>query len=122
MTAELRRQLGPDSGIVAFAVHPGEVLTDISRSLPPPLPKLYRWVFLHILLTMQEGILHPSHVMTIGSGSLWQIISISCLIHAGLDVALWWMLPFSDIQLYSLCWVSVYFALSRRELQRLAGG
>ena len=55
MTAELRRRLGPDSGIVAFAVHPGEVLTDVVRSLPPPLPKLYRWAFLHILLTVREG-------------------------------------------------------------------
>ncbi|KAK9853628.1 hypothetical protein WJX84_011426 [Apatococcus fuscideae] len=55
MTAELRRRLGADSGIIAFAVHPGEVLTDVVRSLPPPMPRLYRWVFLHILLTMQEG-------------------------------------------------------------------
>ncbi|KAK9841116.1 hypothetical protein WJX74_000218 [Apatococcus lobatus] len=55
MTAELRRRLGPDSGIVAFALHPGEVLTDVVRSLPPPLPRLYHWVFLHILLTRQEG-------------------------------------------------------------------
>ena len=41
--------------IVAVAVHPGEVLTDVVRSLPAPIVKLYRMLMSTLLLTPQEG-------------------------------------------------------------------
>ncbi|KAK9806291.1 hypothetical protein WJX72_008741 [[Myrmecia] bisecta] len=53
--AEMRRRLPKDSGIVVCAVHPGEVLTDVVRSLPPAIRTLYRWIMRHILLTPTEG-------------------------------------------------------------------
>ena len=40
------------SFIVAVAVHPGEVLTDVVRSLPAPVVKLYRMLMSTLLLTM----------------------------------------------------------------------
>ena len=45
----------PPPPIVAVAVHPGEVLTDVVRSLPAPIVKLYRMLMSTLLLTPQEG-------------------------------------------------------------------
>ena len=45
----------PPPPIVAVAVHPGEVLTDVVRSLPAPVVKLYRLLMSTLLLTPQEG-------------------------------------------------------------------
>ena len=41
--------------IVAVAVHPGEVLTDVVRSLPAPIVRLYRMLMSTLLLTPREG-------------------------------------------------------------------
>ena len=49
---ELTRRGG---GVVAVAVHPGEVLTDVVRSLPGPLRRAYRLLLATLLLTPAEG-------------------------------------------------------------------
>ena len=45
----------PPPPIVAVAVHPGEVLTDVVRSLPAPIVMLDRMLMSTLLLTPQEG-------------------------------------------------------------------
>ena len=45
----------PPPPIVAVAVHPGEVLTDVVRSLPAPVVGLYRTLMSTLLLTPREG-------------------------------------------------------------------
>lgn len=54
-TRELRRRLPQSSGITAVALHPGMVLTEVVRSLPVALQKLYRLVFNTILLNPEQG-------------------------------------------------------------------
>ena len=54
-TAELRRRLPPDCGVVASAVHPGEVLTNVVSSLPALMQSLYRVVMFPFCLTPAEG-------------------------------------------------------------------
>eukprot|EP00884_Botryococcus_braunii_P014731 jgi/Botrbrau1/23259/Bobra.0102s0004.1 len=63
-TAELRRRLAAGSGgkdgsgtpdVEAYAVHPGEVLTDVVRSLPPLMQRAYQTLLRYILLTPAEG-------------------------------------------------------------------
>ena len=38
-----------------MAVHPGEVLTDVVRSLPGPMQRAYRLLLTTILLTPAQG-------------------------------------------------------------------
>ncbi len=54
-TAELRRRLPADCGVVAAAVHPGEVMTDVVRTLPAPLQVTYRTVMRPFCLSPAEG-------------------------------------------------------------------
>lgn len=54
-TAELRRRLPGGCGVVAAAVHPGEVMTDVVRTLPRPLQAVYRVAMLPFCLTPAEG-------------------------------------------------------------------
>ena len=54
-TAELRRRLPPECGLVAAAVHPGEVLTNVVSSLPGLLQSLYRVVMFPFCLSPAEG-------------------------------------------------------------------
>jgi len=55
-TAELNRRLAAAGiPIDAVCLHPGNVLTDVVRSLPPVIQKLYRALMTHILFTPQEG-------------------------------------------------------------------
>ena len=54
-TAELRRRLPGGCGVVAAAVHPGEVMTDVVRTLPRPLQATYRVAMLPFCLTPVEG-------------------------------------------------------------------
>ena len=53
--AELARRGGGGDDLVAVALHPGEVTTDVVRSLPGPVQKLYKLVMGYILLTPQQG-------------------------------------------------------------------
>lgn len=55
-TAELNRRLGP-AGIPvdALCLHPGNVMTEVVRSLPPLIQTLYKALLTHILFTPQEG-------------------------------------------------------------------
>jgi hypothetical protein len=50
---ELQRRTG--GKVVSVALHPGEVLTDVVRSLPGGLQKAYRLLLQTILLTPQQG-------------------------------------------------------------------
>ncbi|PSC73472.1 short-chain dehydrogenase [Micractinium conductrix] len=50
---ELQRRSG--GGVVSVAVHPGEVLTDVVRSLPGPMQRAYRLLLTTILLTPAQG-------------------------------------------------------------------
>ena len=54
-TAELRRRLPGGCGVVAAAVHPGEVMTDVVRTLPRPLQAVYRVAMLPFCLMPAEG-------------------------------------------------------------------
>jgi len=51
--AELSRRAGGD--ILGVALHPGEVTTDVVRSLPGPMQRLYKFVMGFILLKPSEG-------------------------------------------------------------------
>lgn len=50
---ELQRRSG--GSVLSVALHPGEVLTDVVRSLPGPLQKAYRLLLQTILLTPAQG-------------------------------------------------------------------
>lgn len=39
----------------ALCLHPGNVMTEVVRSLPPLIQKLYRALLTNILFTPQEG-------------------------------------------------------------------
>lgn len=54
-TKEMRRRLGPESKIQVFAVHPGMVLTNVARTLPQYVQRLYRLLMGLILLTPAQG-------------------------------------------------------------------
>lgn len=71
-TAELRRRLPGGCGVVAAAVHPGEVMTDVVRTLPRPLQAAYRVAMLPFCLTPAEG-------ATFGIPKFAQICSIQML-------------------------------------------
>ncbi|KAI3432217.1 hypothetical protein D9Q98_003779 [Chlorella vulgaris] len=51
--AELQRRTG--GGVVSVAVHPGEVMTEVVRSLPGPIRTAYRFLLQTVLLTPQQG-------------------------------------------------------------------
>ncbi|CAL5227473.1 g10450 [Coccomyxa viridis] len=54
-TAELRRRLPAESGIVTTAVHPGEVMTDVVRTLPGLMQTAYRFFMRPFCLSPAEG-------------------------------------------------------------------
>lgn len=56
LTLELQRRLdSAGANIRCFAADPGEVLTDITRTLPPPLRAMYKALLPRILFTAQQG-------------------------------------------------------------------
>ena len=55
MTAELRRRVPRGWSVDAYAVHPGEVMTNVVRSMPRALQTAYRILLRAILLTPSEG-------------------------------------------------------------------
>lgn len=55
-TAELNRRLSAAGVPVdALCLHPGNVLTEVVRSLPPLIQTLYRALLTNVLFTPQEG-------------------------------------------------------------------
>lgn len=54
-TAELRRRLPAKGGIVTAAVHPGEVMTDVVRTLPGLMQTAYRFFMRPFCLSPAEG-------------------------------------------------------------------
>eukprot|EP00798_Chlamydomonas_sp_ICE-L_P007352 gene7352-475_t len=52
---EMRRRLGPETNIQVFAIHPGMVLTDVVRTLPDFMQRLYKFLMSFILLTPSQG-------------------------------------------------------------------
>lgn len=55
-TAELNRRLAAaGTPIDALCLHPGNVMTEVVRSLPPLIQTLYRALLTHVLFTPQEG-------------------------------------------------------------------
>lgn len=54
-TAEMRRRLPRDCGVVAAAVHPGEVMTDVVRTLPGLMQSAYRFFMRPFCLSPAEG-------------------------------------------------------------------
>ena len=64
-TAELRRRLPAESGIVTTAVHPGEVMTDVVRTLPGLMQTAYRFFMTPFCLSPAEGLSPPAaHALT----------------------------------------------------------
>ncbi len=57
LTVELQRRLRPGVGVMCFALHPGEVTTGITRTLPGPVHRLYRAVVPRFLLMPDQGTL-----------------------------------------------------------------
>ena len=53
-TAELRRRLRNEGRVLAVAVHPGEVLTNVTRSTPAWVQQAYSALWI-ILLTPSQG-------------------------------------------------------------------
>jgi hypothetical protein len=65
-TAELNRRLAAaDIPVDALCLHPGNVMTEVVRSLPPLVQKLYRALLTHILFTPQEGMPQQSKADTL---------------------------------------------------------
>jgi NAD(P)-dependent dehydrogenase (short-subunit alcohol dehydrogenase family) len=60
--AELQRRTG--GAVTAVAVHPGEVLTDVVRSLPPLMQSAYRLALGLVLLTPSQGARSAVHCAT----------------------------------------------------------
>lgn len=58
--AEMRRRLPQDGSIAIFACHPGECTTDIVRTLPAPLQRLYNVVLPPLLITADRGTLYTA--------------------------------------------------------------
>lgn len=59
-TTEVNRRLAAaDIPVDAVCLHPGNVMTEVVRTLPPLVQKLYRALLTHILFTPQEGT--PQH-------------------------------------------------------------
>ena len=54
-TASLRQRLSADGRVTAYALNPGEAMTDVVRSLPSYIGRLYRLLLRTILLTPMEG-------------------------------------------------------------------
>ena len=54
-TAQLRQRFANDGRVVFYALNPGEVMTDVVRSLPSYIGRLYRLLLKQILLTPMEG-------------------------------------------------------------------
>jgi hypothetical protein len=55
-TGELNRRLAAAGVPVdALCLHPGNVMTEVVRSLPPLIQKLYKALLTHVLFTPQEG-------------------------------------------------------------------
>eukprot|EP00878_Enallax_costatus_P018821 GHUV01019836.1.p1 GENE.GHUV01019836.1~~GHUV01019836.1.p1 ORF type:complete len:340 (+),score=131.34 GHUV01019836.1:333-1352(+) len=53
---ELNRRLSVAGiPVVALSLHPGNVMSDVVRSLPPTIQKLYRMLLKRVLLTPDEG-------------------------------------------------------------------
>lgn len=77
-TAELNRRLAA-AGIPvdALCLHPGNVLTEVVRSLPPLIQKLYRALLAHILFTPPEGRWQVEGWMHARSKLLWS--STTCV-------------------------------------------
>ena len=57
LTVELQRRLRPGGGVMCFVLHPGEVTTGITRTLPGPVHRLYRAVIPRFLLLPDQGVL-----------------------------------------------------------------
>ena len=54
-TAMLRHKLAGRGRVAFYALNPGEVMTDVIRSLPSYIGQLYRLLLKQILLTPMEG-------------------------------------------------------------------
>lgn len=55
-TTELNRRLAAAAiPVDALALHPGNVMTEVVRTLPPLIQRLYRALLTHVLFTPQEG-------------------------------------------------------------------
>jgi hypothetical protein len=67
LTLGLQRRLDANNANVrCFAADPGEVLTDITRTLPPPLRSMYRALLPWILFTPAQGKLAASSLLKSG--------------------------------------------------------
>ena len=62
LAAELRKRLPTDGSVAAFACHPGECVTDITRNLP-------RWMHLGAKLVLPRILLTPEN------GEPWNVLN-----------------------------------------------
>lgn len=80
-TLELNRRLSAAGvGVQALALHPGNVLTDVVRSLPPAIQQAYRAIMGHVLLTPEEGVYSLRDVPS--SHSMPGRVTKKCVQHA----------------------------------------
>ena len=52
---ELQRRLPASARVRAFCLHPGNVMTDVVRTLPPLVQRAYKALLAFILMTPAEG-------------------------------------------------------------------
>ena len=54
-TAELRRRIPASWNIGCYSLHPGNVITEVVRTLPQFVQAIYRFFLRAVLLTVSEG-------------------------------------------------------------------
>eukprot|EP00951_Prasinocladus_malaysianus_P012231 scaffold91025_cov46-Prasinocladus_malaysianus.AAC.1 len=67
-TAELRRRIPKAWNIGCYSLHPGNVMTDVVRTLPVIVQKGYRLVLTQILLTLAQGCVRARCTLYVATG------------------------------------------------------
>ena len=83
-TIELRRRLGPSCRVHAVVVHPGEVLTDVVRTLPATMQRAYHMFMRLLCLSPAQGLPQSSalffgrtHVPLLGACLCYCIFNVA---------------------------------------------
>jgi hypothetical protein len=97
-TAELNRRFkASNTPIDALCLHPGNVMTEVVRSLPPMIQSAYRALLTHVLFTPQEGERFTADWLLLSSQQLLSVRWTACLARCLSSLGLASMLPFPAV-------------------------